>query len=264
MSYILDALRKSESERQQGKVPDLGQQVQMIHQPRRQSIPAGVWLALILTFNTVVLAYVFWPGRGAVVVPPVENTVMNEPAPAPEPLGAPAPAPVSYEATIPQPSTAQHQTVRVQIGDAVAEIQVPPAALLPEPVQDEPVSLAEASSDQPDSGERPTVIVPSANRYQPLADASYRDDAYEDRARVPHLVELPMSFQKSIPDLIFNSHVYASEPAARRVMINDNYLRIGDSFSGIHVDRITEEGVVLSKNGTRFRVGVVRDWISPR
>ncbi|WP_375177045.1 general secretion pathway protein GspB [Marinobacter mobilis] len=258
MSYILDALRKSESERQQGKVPDFGQQVQMIHQPRRKSIPAGVWVALILTFNTVVLAYVFWPGRGVAPVQPADTVVMNTPAP------EPVPAPVSYEVATPPAEVGQHQTVRVQIGDAVAEIQVPPAVLLQEPVQDEPVSLAEASSNQPDSGERPTVIVPSANRYQPLADANYRDEPYVGSERVRHLVELPMSFQKGIPDLIFNSHVYASDPAARRVMINDNYLRIGDSFSGIRVDRITEEGVILSKNGTRFRVGVVRDWISPR
>ena len=81
---------------------------------------------------------------------------------------------------------------------------------------------------------------------------------------MPHLVELPLSFQKSVPDLTFNSHIYSSSPASRRVMINNAYLRIGDSFAGLRVEDITGEGVVLSLNGQRFRVGVVRDWVSPR
>jgi general secretion pathway protein B len=81
---------------------------------------------------------------------------------------------------------------------------------------------------------------------------------------VLHLVEMPLSFQKSIPDLVFNSHIYGSEPSSRRVMINNNYLKAGDFFSGIRVERITEEGVVLSKDGRSFRVGIVRDWVSPK
>jgi general secretion pathway protein B len=86
----------------------------------------------------------------------------------------------------------------------------------------------------------------------------------EQAGRVPHLVELPLSFQKSVPDLTFNSHIYSSSPASRRVMINNKYLRVGDTFEGLRVDDITEEGVVLSRDGRRFRVGVVRDWVSPR
>ncbi|SFM54864.1 general secretion pathway protein GspB [Marinobacter zhejiangensis] len=256
MSYILDALRKSESERQQGKVPDLGQQVQLIHQPKRKPVSSGVWLGLILTINTVVLAYVFWPGR--------MPTVVAQPETQPEQT----PPPVVLPPVQPAAQPAATHTIKVQIGDAVAEIEVPGNLVVAEPSVSEPLvdeepTLAQASTDQPEITERPTVIVPSASRYQPLSDSDYNDNAYGVGDRVPHLVELPMSFQKGIPDLIFNSHVYASEPAARRVMINDHYLRIGDSFDGLRVERISEEGVVLSKAGTRFRVGVVRDWISP-
>ncbi|MEP1584934.1 MAG: hypothetical protein ABJK18_20535, partial [Marinobacter sp.] len=66
MSYILDALRKSETERRQGRIPDLGQQVQLIHKPRKKSIPILVWVALGLVLNAAVLAWIFWPqGRQA-------------------------------------------------------------------------------------------------------------------------------------------------------------------------------------------------------
>ena len=47
-------------------------------------------------------------------------------------------------------------------------------------------------------------------------------------------------------------------------MINSRHLRVGDTFGPLRVERITEEGVELSMDGQRFRVGVVRDWSSPR
>ncbi|OEY67726.1 general secretion pathway protein GspB [Marinobacter sp. X15-166B] len=225
MSYILEALRKSERERHQGRVPDFHQQVQMIHQPRRKSVPAVVWLALALVFNGVVMAVVFRPAPvadGAVSAPERMATVV---APAPQTQAAPAP-----ETVAPARPT--------------KNIEDSPAAVAPPP-----------------RSERPTVIVPSARA---RASAAQGGEPPASPQRVPHLVELPLSFQRSVPDLVFNSHVYASDPLARRVMINDHYLRAGDAFSGIRVDRITEEGVELSKNGKRFRVGVVRDWIAPR
>ncbi len=235
MSYILDALRKSESERQQGRIPDFNQQVQMIHKPKRKSVPALVWLALALVINAAVIAIVmvggFWPST--------DSSVADAPQ-----QGAATPA----EPTVKQPAAAQAE----------------PAAEPEAEAEPEPETLVEQSLAAPADGfanERPTVIVPSARQQLSAEVAALHQGVGE---RVPHLVELPLSFQRSVPDLIFNSHVYASDPQARRVMINDHYLRVGDVFSGIRVDRITEDGVDLSKNGKRFRVGVVRDWITPR
>lgn len=233
MSYILDALRKSETERRQGKIPDLGQQVQLIHRPRKKRISPVVWVAVALVLNAIVLAVVFWP---LTPVSQPDSEMVN--------------------------NTSKPDDTAV----TAAELEAEPTAIIttvPEPVPEpvlkpEPISIPQVISEEP-VWEQPTIIVPSA----PLARD--REPLPDDRAagRVPHLVELPLSFQKSVPDLIFNSHIYASDPSARRVMINDNYLRRGDSFSGLKVENITEDGVVLSKHGRRFRVGTVRDWVSP-
>lgn len=258
MSYILDALRKSESERQQGRVPDFAQQVQMIHRPRRQRRSVMIWviLALALLLNAGVLAYVFWPGHrtDAATTAVASTPQATEPA-APQSANAtgvaePALAPTHSVPTTPAPTT-----------PATAEVaSVSPSESTPQPeLTDDPVSQqGDPGVSQP--SERPTVIVPSTPRPLPAAAAS----TAESTSRVPHLVELPLSFQRSVPDLIFNSHIYASDPAARRVMINDHYLRIGDRFDGLRVERITEQGVVLSQNGVKFRVGTVRDWKRPR
>lgn len=234
MSYILDALRKSETERRQGRVPDLGQQVQMIHKPKKNSVPVLAWVvAIALVLNAVILTWVFWPRTSV--------TAAQEPAAVSAETAASVP---QVESPEPAPSPEKPDTT---LANAV-EIPMPGVA---EPTVEEATR------------ERPTVIVPTP-REPRAVNPSTTVDSEAAAARTPHLVELPLSFQKRVPDLIFNSHIYASEPSSRRVMINDNYLRPGESFSGITVERITEEGVELSMDGRRFRVGVVRNWVSPR
>jgi hypothetical protein len=48
-------------------------------------------------------------------------------------------------------------------------------------------------------------------------------------------------------------HVFAAKPQERFVMINMHKLHEGDTLpEGVHVESITPEGAVLSKDGTRF------------
>ncbi|MGW8309840.1 MAG: hypothetical protein ACWGNB_02135, partial [Thiogranum sp.] len=59
MSYILDALRKAEQERQLGEVPGIASQ----HE-RAGVIAGGRWtwvLLAVLIVNAVLLAYALWP-----------------------------------------------------------------------------------------------------------------------------------------------------------------------------------------------------------
>ncbi len=241
MSYILDALRKSETERRQGRVPDLGQQVQLIHRPRKKRVSPAVWVALALMLNAGVLAFLFWPGQsvpwrtaGQVDMPPVSDK--PEVAPEPEPL-VPEPEPIPKTEPV-------SETRTVQEPEGAGSIAAP----------------EDRESPEVETRERATVIVPSSAISETVAPVTDQRQA----GRVPHLVELPLSFQKDVPDLTFNSHIYSSSPASRRVMINGTYMKVGDTFDGLRVEDITEEGVVLSQDGRRFRVGVVRDWVSPR
>jgi len=228
MSYILDALRKSEEERRQGKVPDLGQQVQLIHPPRKKPVSPIVWITLALVINAVVMAFIFWPGTVPVILAPESASP------------AVAQGPVAGDDSVAISSLAEDAGGVDEGSDALAQSGL--------------------TETLPAREERPTLIVPAASIPE---DRQVMPD-YPDTGRVPHLVELPLAFQKSVPDLTFNSHIYSSSPSARRVMINSRSLRVGDRFSGLVVEDITEEGVVLSKDGQRFRVGIVRDWVSPR
>lgn len=244
MSYILEALKKSESERNQGRVPHLGQQMRMVHGKRKRGIPAVVWVAIALTLNAAILAALFWPGVGLWW----DHRAASATGQTGE-QGVEAAGPSPNEAA--KPATTSGEIVR-------EEDQVPDSAEITA-ATGELESQGAVILDTMD--EAPTVIVPTVR--QPSADgAVYTPEPWE--GRVPHLVELPMSFQRKVPDLVFNSHVYSSQPGARSVMINSRHLRVGDSFGPLRVERITEEGVELSMDGQRFRVGVVRDWSGPR
>lgn len=259
MSYILDALRKSETERHQGKVADLGRQLQLIHRPQKRYRPVQAVLAVALLLNAGVLAYVFWPAQ-EVPVSSIRVTEQEQAA----------------VTTSPVPVTAVQE---VQPG---SQSSAPSSSQSGSPSNSQ---LSAQSDDQPDY-QSPTVIIPSGygssnvvdrngprnsqdyNQVDPLGSvSSVGTKVPASRAgggRVPHLVELPLSFQRSVPDLTVNSHIFASAPQARRVMINNQNLRPGDSFQGLWVEAITEDGVVLSRQGQEFRLGIVRDWQSPR
>jgi general secretion pathway protein B len=245
MSYILDALRKSETERRQGRVPDLGQQVQLIHRPKKKRVSPALWVSLALMLNAGVLAFVFWPGTPLPWVSESQSEFQSETPAASDRATVPEPAPIT-------PPTESEPVLEDPVAETGAIPEPDPAEAIPPPTATEPAAA--------ESRERATVIVPSSAISETAAPMVEPEQA----GRVPHLVELPLSFQKSVPDLTFNSHIYSSSPASRRVMINDTYLRVGDVFEGLRVDDITEEGVVLSRDGRRFRVGVVRDWVSPR
>jgi general secretion pathway protein B len=248
MSYILDALRKSESERHQGKVPDLGRQLQLIHRPPKRRWPVQALLAAGLLLNAGVLAYVFWP----VQEDPVANLAS---APETEPVAASVnPVPVVVVQTpAPQPSPAPPPSDVQSVFPA--EFQSP-TVIVPSGNGRENDGARDSDSNRNNMGMNQAASLASAGVKAPVSSG--------DGVRVPHLVELPLSFQRSVPDLIVNSHIFASVPQARRVMINNQNLRPGDSFQGLRVEEITEDGVVLSRQGQQFRLGIVRDWMSPR
>ncbi|HEX6550603.1 MAG TPA: general secretion pathway protein GspB, partial [Gammaproteobacteria bacterium] len=73
-----------------------------------------------------------------------------------------------------------------------------------------------------------------------------------DSAVAP-LDSLPQAFQQSLPALHLDVHSYAANPADRFVVINMQRYVAGDTLKeGPRVIAITQQGVVLEYQGTRF------------
>jgi general secretion pathway protein B len=219
MSFILDALKKSESDRQRQSGPALFEV--KVAAPRTR-LP--LWAIAIAGLLAVNLAIVMWmlsrhpatrsadTGAGQPLLAPAAAATTPAPAPASVPLPAPAAQP---------PATA------------------PSPVLVPNP------GATGGGSDNPDDYAPATE--PAA---PPLLGSRVRRGTadgvplYQDAAATPGT---------RIPQLRLDLHVFALHPQDRFVMINMHKLREGDSLpEGVHVDRITPEGAVLSYSGSQF------------
>ena len=268
MSYILDALKKSEEERHQGQVPSLGGSSTLIHSSANKS---AVWpwvIAVLLLLNMMFISYWLMSTDKS----DNQNIEVTDIAPEKIVKEIPTSASVALERYEEPAAVSRPNNLRV---DPIVHVEVTkkrPEYTLPEPELITPsMATIEPRVQQQEQSilEEPMLITPKSGA-RSYKGPSYSETNEEvtidepDYSSVKHVSDFPSSFQRRIPDLSFNSHIYTNTPDSRRVMINNIYLREGQVFSGLTVVQITEEGVVLSLGGEAFKVGVLRDWRSPR
>jgi general secretion pathway protein B len=230
MSFILDALKKSESDRQRQNGPAL---FEVKVAPRRVGLP--LWAVAIGVLLGVNLIIVMW-------------MLLRHPAAHPEAATA-ASGPATTPA-IPQP-TPQPQAVPVPGPPVVGAAGSSAATLnVPTPVANAAQALAPAAANTGASADvNPEDLAPAAEPAPLLGSHVKRGTVdgvplYQDAAVVPGT---------HIPTLRLDLHVYAERREERFVMINMKKLREGDSLpEGVRVESILPEGVILSYSGSRF------------
>jgi general secretion pathway protein B len=220
MSFILDALKKSELERQRQSTPGL---IEMPAAARRRGVPAWVWVLVgLLCVTVAVLVILLLHG------------------------GSPAPA-------APRPQARRNAPV-VQMPAP----EPPPAAEHFSPLDNPPVYAPEIPV-QEDGATSPARTVPPAHTAHRAdagrADPVLNDDPPEDAEMLPSISELSLSGNQSLPDIHLDVHVYANRPADRFVYINMRKYREGAVLQeGPTLERIRRDGVILNYNGLRFLV----------
>jgi len=76
-------------------------------------------------------------------------------------------------------------------------------------------------------------------------------------AVVPSLNELTMQEQRSIPAIKIEGHIYDVEPAARMVIINGKVRKEKHTIaSGLLLQEITPDGVIMNYQGRIFHMGI--------
>ena len=179
MSFILEALRRSEKERRRLESDDGSPLLPPGEQPRRRWLP---WLlAGLLSLNLAALAWL----------------LLRQPTPDPDPAPAVAAAPDTASAPAAKPA--------------------PTTALPPAPLQ-------------------PTVV--AAPEPEP-----------------PWLFELSEEFRQALPSFQVGMHVYARQPQARFVLVDERTVREGQEIApGLQLLEITPRGLSLGFRGQRFQV----------
>ncbi len=78
-------------------------------------------------------------------------------------------------------------------------------------------------------------------------------------AETPFLHELPPTVQNTIPTLMYARHDYSQG----LVVINKADLRAGDATNGgVQVERVLADGVLLSLQGTEFKLSSLSSWVN--
>ena len=232
MSFILDALKKSESDRQRQSGPAL---FEVKVTPPKPRFP--VWalaLAALLVINIAFGAWVLLhraPAAPPAVVqaaPVASAPSMQTPPPAP-PATAPAsqlpPAPASAA-----PASAPASAARVASAQA-----------------SEPV-LSDAGSKAPAASPDDYALAAAAGKAEDDGHVTRGTESglksYADAQSDPNL---------HLPALRIDLHVYAAKPAERFVLVNMHRLHEGDTMpEGVHIDSITPEGVVVTYQGVKY------------
>jgi general secretion pathway protein B len=227
MSFILDALKKSEIERQRQSQPGL---MDTPAAQRRGRLPLwAVSLGVLLVINIIVLSVMLMRNGALGVAPPAKRHVDAAAVAADK-----APA----------------------IADHFSPLDQPPVY-----APEIPVPADGASSGNGPSAVAPLVTPSSAGRRSGVRSALNRPDpvlvdeaANTDNEEVlPSISELSLSGAQTLPELHLDVHVYATKPADRFVYINMRKYHEGASLpEGAVVEHIRRDGVVLNYQGLRF------------
>lgn len=79
--------------------------------------------------------------------------------------------------------------------------------------------------------------------------------AEKPKSNLPYLQDLSPQVQAEIPKLEFAGHAYALDPSQRLIVINGAIMREGDQIdAATRLTEITWEGVIIDRNGVQFQV----------
>jgi general secretion pathway protein B len=243
MSYILDALRKSDQLRRRSGAPTLmlGQAEAVV--PKR---PALLWygvFALVLLGAGIAIGWLR-PWQQAPSQPaPVASSATP---PAPGKVAAPAVQP-----SAPNPATALPPVIAPATPPASAPAAAVAAAVAPEQARGaRPIETPGA----PACAE--TAIPALPPRQEPVRGGKTAAGA-PPPAAVMTLAELPVAVQQDLPPMSVSVHAYSAKAGDRLVGINNRLLHEGEDVApGLKLEQITPDGMILSYKGYTFRRGV--------
>ncbi|HEX4052393.1 MAG TPA: general secretion pathway protein GspB [Steroidobacteraceae bacterium] len=224
MSFILDALKKSEAERQRQSGPTLLEL--RITQPRRRYPAWAMWVGALLALNVAVLLYALLLRRPAAA----EASVAAAPS---LPAAAGANSAVTSLPSAQAPASAASASTAAPNLTAVAPLAPNQATA--------PSTAAAANATAPASAN------PADD--EPAVPAAATSSQSVDYSTLPSLASLG----GDLPALQLNLLDYSPLPAERFALINMHRVREGDVLpEGPRVLAITRVGVALDYHGQDF------------
>lgn len=232
MSYILEALKKSQAERQLGELPSIHAPQVQLHDAAASGAGrrAPVWLALGGVTVAVAAVLLFWqPWQAGTAAPAAAPAVLAQAVPAPLPAIVPPAVPVPVPVSAPAP--------------VMQVAPVPPAATAAPVHHARPV--AEPPQERPGQAAPPVAApVPAVPVPAPAAEES-----------VPGMRDLPEPIQRQIPPIAIGGYIYSKNPADRLLLIDKVLRHEGEELApGLVLEKLQPKAAIFSFKGYRYRV----------
>ena len=254
MSYILDALKRAEAERERGAVPGLHSQ----QMARSAAVPTGGvrrtvgWWVSGSSLALVALAAVVWFWRVSVAPEPVavpsrlpmaERTASGaELAPSEAAPGVPRVS-ATLQAPVTVPTVAP-EAPKVDVKLASAQISTPASVSAPVPASAPVTAAVQRALPSASKAMAPVAPLPATPATQAAAP------------KVALLSELPEELRRQIPPLVITGVVYSDSPSQSLLLVNKLVLTQGNlAAPEVMLERIHLHHAVFSFRGTKFTLG---------
>lgn len=264
MSYILEALKKAQAERQLGNAPTIHAPAPVhtvdVNRSNRKPVIAGVAAgALVVALGALFLLR-------QPMMEPAAPALQLAGAPATAPVPAPAPAPVSAPAPVAASAAAPvAESIAVPAAPpAVAAPPRPPEASAPakpaEPVKSvksvkpaAPPARGVDKAPEPAPRAEPSEAAPESPRPVLVAAAPAAASGEES---VGPLQSLPEAVQREVPKVAFGGYIYSPNPAERLLLVDKMLRREGEEVApGLVLERLLPKAAIMNFRGYRYRVG---------
>lgn len=233
MSYVLEALKRSERQRQAAATPTLSSYVLPLRRNTEQPI---VLIASGVAVGVCILLAAWWlmPTRPTPPESPVAAVTTTAPAASPTPKRKPSTSVISEEPTHRVPAAAPVG----RPAERAASVSAPPAQATPVPG----VPAAQPGPTEPVLAKSVTLATPPVEPPAPPRDA--KPIAYS---------ELPAAVRRALPAIELGGYAAAGDGAAM-VVVNDELVHEGQEIApGLVVEHIQPDGVIFRYRSYRFR-----------
>jgi general secretion pathway protein B len=242
MSYILDALRKSERERKRSSIPDpLSVQGPLPLDKKRRHIRSYLIVVIVLLSTLVSgLWFGIWYGKNT----PMTQDYVNRAVTVSQARNPQESVLESNSKIDDEPHHAVKRDVTIS-GKLPPDISNPQAS---KKSQGRPVQRGEETTpDTAMTAPAPATLVPGAEKEIPPPDKNI----------LYSIQELPAPIRQKLPDFSFSVFLYSDEPASRTVRVNGVMMKEGQYVTdGLKLEEIIPNGVIFSYMNYRFRVGI--------
>lgn len=233
MSFILDALRKSEAARRRSEAPDLFAAMPATPEPVRATMNWPLWLLGAVAAISLIAVLWLLSQRA----PPSPTTAAADATADISPMEAPQADDITANAPVIAP-------VIAPASEAMPPAQ-PPADRVPPPIATATVPpptppLAPPARDLPAPPPEPAAVAPPPT--------------LPPTGSVVSLADLDPATRKLLPPLKLSMHLWNETPARRFVILDGQRLREGDVLGELVVERITRDGAMLVWRGGQLRV----------